>query len=182
MTLFGPKSISVRKRGFTLIEMTVVIIIISALAAVALDRYYKLLIDVERTSMEHDLGVMRSAIGIQVAGHYVAGDMAGLEELVGGNPMDFLVEKPKNYLGVKGLHELGEMEKGSWIYDPQAEILVYLVRNRMYFKSRLEEPERARFKILPVYSEKRKEDVITKYLSGLRLQPVEPYRWLRPWE
>ncbi|HHE07855.1 MAG TPA: prepilin-type N-terminal cleavage/methylation domain-containing protein [Chlorobaculum parvum] len=47
------------QRGFTFFELAVVVTIISALAVVALSYYYKLLVDVERTAMEHDLGVMQ---------------------------------------------------------------------------------------------------------------------------
>ncbi|MEE4254227.1 MAG: type II secretion system protein, partial [Desulfuromusa sp.] len=88
------------QRGFTFLELVVVITIISVLGFFALNRYYKLLVDVERTSMQHDLGVIRSAISMQVAGHYVAGNMIGLKKLVDSNPMDLLAETPNNYLGV----------------------------------------------------------------------------------
>src|SRR6056297_313783 len=101
-----------KEKGFTFLELAVVITIIRALAAVALDRYYKLLVDVERTSMEHDLGVMRSAISLQVAGHYVAGNMAGLNQLAGSNPVDLLAEKPNNYLGVLSPDNGADVEDG----------------------------------------------------------------------
>ena len=159
----------------------VVIAIISALVVVALDRYYKLLVDVERTSMEHDLGVMRSAIGMQVAAHYVAGEMAGLQQLVGGNPMDLLAERPSNYLGALNAYEIEELKKGSWVYDRNSQQLIYLVRNHLYFESQLEDPARARFKIFPVYSDRIAGDESNKYISGLTLRHLEPYQWLRPW-
>lgn len=169
------------QRGFTLLELVVVITIISVLGFFALNRYYKLLVDVERTSMEHDLGVMRSAISMQVAGHYVAGNMAGLEKLAGSNPMDVLSEKPNNYLGVISHYKIENIEKGSWFYDGKEQTLIYLVRNQLYFVTDLAEPSRARFKIYPVYSDKSK-GAQTKYMSGLTLKGEEPYRWLRPWE
>jgi prepilin-type N-terminal cleavage/methylation domain-containing protein len=103
-----------KQRGFTFLELVVVVSIISILGVVALNYYYKLMVDVERTSMERDLGVMRSAIGIQVAGHFVSGNMAGLEKLVDSNPMDLLAEKPSNYLGVISHYKVEEIEKGSW--------------------------------------------------------------------
>ena len=171
--------------GFTLLELVVVIGIICFLAVVALDRYYRLLIDVERTSMEHNLGVMRSAINMQVADRYVKGDMAGIAKLVDSNPMDHLAEIPANYLGTidtADLQNLADLERGSWIFDAGSQTLIYLVRNRMYFQSVLEEPERARFKIFPVYSDRRDGEQVRQYLSGLRLQPLEPYQWLKPWE
>lgn len=169
------------QRGFTFFELAVVVTIISALAVVALSYYYKLLVDVERTAMEHDLGVMRSAIGMQVAAHFVSSDMAGLKKLVGSNPMDLLAEKPKNYLGVISHYKVEDIETGSWFYDSQAMSLIYLVRNQVYFETTLKEPARVQFKIMPVYSDRRQGERRKKYISGLTLKALEPYRWLRPW-
>jgi len=170
-----------KQRGFTLFELVVVILVISILGVVALNYYYKLLVDVERTSMEHDLGVLRSAVSMQVASHFVAGDMRGLEKLTDSNPMDFLAEKPNNYLGVISHYKLEEIEKGSWFYDSGSETLIYLVRNQLYFETKLESPARARFKIFPVYADRKRDGKIIKYISGLSVKALEPYRWLRPW-
>jgi general secretion pathway protein G len=161
--------------------LVVVITIISALAVVALNLYYKLLVDVERTSMEHDLGVMRSAISMQFAGYYVAGNMAGLKNLVDSNPMDLLAEKPKNYLGVIAHYQIEDIEKGSWFYDSKEQVLIYLVRNQLYFETSLAAPARAKFKIYPVYSDRAKGGGKANFISGLTLKEQEPYRWLRPW-
>ncbi len=177
-----PKYPGSKKEGFTLLELVVVITIISTLVVVALGRFYKLMIDVERTSMEHDLGVMRSAIGLQVAGHFIAGDMAGLEQLTESNPMELLAEKPNNYLGAFSSYDLDQLETGSWIYDENAKILIYLVRNHVYFESALENPARVRFKIFPVYSDRITGIGKHRYISGLSLGPIEPYQWLSPWE
>ncbi len=170
-----------RQRGFTFLELVVVIAIISILAVVALNYYYKLLVDVERTSMEHDLGVMRSAVSMQVAGHFAAGNMAGLKDLIDSNPMDLLAEKPNNYLGVISHYRLEDIEPGSWFYDGQAGVLVYLVRNQLYFETGLKGPARVNFKIFPVYSDRKQKDGVRKYISGLTLKSLQPYRWLRPW-
>jgi len=176
------KHTSLRKGGFTLLELVVVITIISVLVVVALDRFYKLMIDVERTAMEHDLGVLRSAIGMQVAGHFVAGDMVGLQQLTESNPMDLLSERPNNYLGVFSSFDLDELKTGSWFYDDQAKVLIYLVRNQVYFNSMLDKPGRARFKISPVYSDRISGTNKSQYISGLSLKPLEEYRWISPWK
>ena len=165
-------------KGYTFLELLIVIAIISILIAVALDRYSKLLVDVERTSMEHDLGVMRSAMGMQVAEHFLAGNMGGLKELVNSNPMDLLAEKPKNYLGLVSHKEAVEIEAGNWYYDTDINALVYLVINDRYFETELK-PKRARFKIYPVYSDKKLGTVSKTYQSGLSLRSMEPYRWLK---
>ena len=173
---------SSKQRGFTFLELAVVITVISALAMVALNYYYKLLVDIERTAMEHDLGSLRSAISIQVAAHYSAGDVTGLAKLVDSNPMDLLSEKPKNYLGVISHYDLKKLEKGSWFYDSKSQTLIYLVRNQLYFETMLESSARARFKIVPVYSGKKQEEFGISNVSWLALKDLEPYRWLRPWD
>ena len=169
-------------RGFTFLELAVVITIISVLAVFALDRYYRLLVDVERTAMTHDLGVMRSAISLQVAGHFVAGDMAGLEGLVNSNPMELLAEKPDNYLGVIHHERLEGLAPGNWFFEASTGTLLYMVRNDLYFETSLGKPKRARFMIQAVSSEKLQGGAKQTYLSGLKLQALEPYRWLRPWD
>lgn len=177
---YDRKFLRSRQRGFTFFELAVVITVISILAVVVLTYYYKLLVDVERTAMERDLGIMRSAIGLQVAGYFVAGNMTGLNDLVGSNPMDLLSETPKNYLGVIGYYKIENIEKGSWFYDSKEQMLIYLVKNQLYFETKLPAPARARFKIYPVYSDSA-EGGKKKYISGLTLKELEPYRWLRPW-
>lgn len=166
------------QKGFTLFELVVVIVIISILATFALDRYARLLVDVERTSMEHDLGVMRSAISMQVAAHYLAGEMEALRLLADSNPMELLAEKPTNYVGILSREKAETIEKGAWYYDLDSKELIYLVINNRYF-STASQSDRARFKVFPVFSEKRVGTAGKTYLSGLRLKAVEPYRWLK---
>lgn len=164
-----------RQKGFTFLELVVVITIISILAVFAFDRYYRLLVDVERTTMEHDLGVMRSAIAMQVASYFVAGKMPELETLLGTNPMELLAEQPKNYLGVRSRQNIDGIEPGNWFYDADAKLLVYVVRNTLFFETERAKPARVRFKIFPVYSDRDQGS----YLSGLRLRSLETYRWLK---
>lgn len=183
MSIFDDKkNTSFQQQGFTLLELVVVITIISALVVVALDRFYKLMVDVERTTMEYNLGVMRSAIGIQIAAHFAAGDMEGLLQLANSNPMGLLAEKPNNYIGAFTLYDLDKLDKGSWFYDERSQTLIYLVRNSVYFESALDDPKRARFKIFPVYSDRITGDIKKGYISGLTLKRLEPYGWLRPWK
>ena len=164
-----------KQTGFSLLELVVVIAIISLLAAVGLDRYYRLLVDVERATMEHNLGVMRSAVAMQVAAYFVAGSMAELDRLVGGNPMELLAEPPENYLGVRSQDEAVDAEPGNWFFDAQEQVLYYLVRNTVFFEANLNDPVRVGFRILPVYSQKDQGE----YISGLSLRPLNSYRWLK---
>ena len=169
-----------RQRGFSPLELVVVVAVISLLALVALHQFYKLLVDVERSAMELDLSVMRSALSMQVADYFAKGRLGDLEALVNSNPVDLLEEKPDNYLGVISYKNLENIEKGSWFFAEQAHELIYLVKNELYFETTLDPPARARFKVEAVYSDQTKAAGGAESISGLLLEELEPYCWLRP--
>jgi len=167
-------------RGFTLFELIVVITIISVLAVFALNYYRKLLIEVEQSTLEYNLGSLRSALSMRFAENFVAGKTQDLIVLVGSNPMELLAEKPKNYLGQISKKDEQPVDPGHWYFDSDSKLLVYLVKNPEHFSSSLSGTPRIRFKLNPVYSEKLSAGQKIKYISGLELKSVEPYHWLPP--
>lgn len=169
-------------RGFSLLELVIVIIIISVLLVVAISRLLALAVDAERVAMETVAGVVRSAIGIKVAEHIVNQDVPGLARLVGTNPMDRLAELPGNYLGVQDGVNPATLADGNWYYDRRDGTLVYLVRNTGFFRGGLDNPPRARFAIRLVYADRNGNgtfDPGIDRIEGLRLAPIEPYEWVR---
>jgi general secretion pathway protein G len=167
------------QRGFTLLEMVVVIIFISVIGFIALSYYQKLLVDVERTKLQHDVGVMRSALGIEMASYIVAGEMSRMEELVGSNPIELLEEKPENYLGSYAGDRGRELKAGNWFFAEDEGVLVYIVRNVDYCMTQLIDPKRIKFKIFPILTDNVREDT---RIVGLTLKEIEVYSWLSPWE
>jgi prepilin-type N-terminal cleavage/methylation domain-containing protein len=169
-------------RGFSLLELVVVIAIISLLMVVAIQRLMAMRVDAERVAMEVVLGALRSAIGIRVAESIVKHDMAALRALDGSNPMDRLSEVPKNYLGELDNPNPAALENGNWYFDRSSRALVYLPQHAGYFAGGLPEPPRARFAIKLVYTDKNKNgvwDAGAEAIEGLRLTALEPYRWLK---
>lgn len=169
-------------RGFTLLELTVVIIIVSFLAVIAIARLLAIQVDAERVSMGTVLGTLRSAIGMAVAESIVKQDMRGLEALVGSNPMDRLAETPHNYLGAIDHPNPVGYEDGNWYFDRDSGELVYLVRNKANFTGGAADPPRARFKVEPAYRDRngnKRFDSGIDSVEGLRLTPIEPYKWIR---
>lgn len=168
-------------RGFSLIELLVVIIIISILMVLAIQRLLALQVDAERVVMESTVGALRSAIGIKVAEKIVRQKINDLAALEDSNPMNLLAEVPRNYLGeIGGETDPYTLEKGSWYFDTTARTLVYLVDNTGYFSGGVEDPPRARFKVRLVYTDANGNGVFDAgidSLEGVRLAVQEPYKW-----
>jgi prepilin-type N-terminal cleavage/methylation domain-containing protein len=67
-------AVTSRVRGFTLIELVMVIVILGVLAAVAIPKFVDMKGDAERASVEATVGALRSARGIYVAKAAVCGN------------------------------------------------------------------------------------------------------------
>jgi general secretion pathway protein G len=166
--------------GFSLLEITVVVILVAIFYAVALERLIGIQADAERVAMENLAGIMRSALGIKVAEHIVKQDMAGLAALVGSNPVDRLTQPPGNYLGSLHAANPAILEDGNWYFDEDARSLVYLVRHGSRFEGGLSNPARARFSVELVYTDKNRNgryDTGVDAIEGVKLSALEPYRW-----
>lgn len=169
-------------RGFSLLELVVVIVIISVLLVVAISRLLAIMVDAERVTMETVAGTLRSAIGMKVAESIVRHRVPELRQLEGSNPMDRLAELPTNYLGELRGADPARLADGNWYFDADARVLVYLVRHQGFFSGGQSNPARARFAVRLVYADRngngRYEEGVDA-VEGLRLAPVEPYRWKR---
>ena len=176
------KSTRLGHSGFTLLELIVVVGIVAILFTVGLNKYLALLVEVERATMAQNIGIMRSAVAMQVAKKIVGDDLDGLGELAETNPMNYLTEQPQNYLGEFQGADPAAIEGGQWYFEKAGNYLVYRVKNTDYFQGGLAGPKRVRFQIALVYADHngsgRFEPKIDA-LEGLRLAALEPYQWLK---
>lgn len=79
-----------RQKGFTLIELVVVIVVLGLLAATALPRFLDITGDARRASVQGVAGGMRSAVALAKAGFLVSGgtspvNMDGVSVTVNGS-------------------------------------------------------------------------------------------------
>ena len=169
-------------RGFSLLELVIVIVIISVLLVLAISRLLALQVDAERVTMEMVAGTLRSAIGMKVAESIVKSKVSDLQAIEGSNPMALLAETPHNYLGERDGVDPATLEDGNWYFDKREKTLVYLVRNKGFFTGGPPKPPRARFAVRLVYSDKNGNGAFDRgadAVEGLRLSPVEAYSWSR---
>jgi len=169
-------------RGFSLLELVIVIVIISVLMVLAMTRLLALMVDAERVTMESVAGALRSAIGMKVAEGIVKSKVSELRAFEGSNPMALLAETPRNYLGELDGVDPAKLEDGNWYFDKRDKTLVYLVRNKGFFTGGQSGPPRARFAVRLVYSDSNGNGVFdpgADTVEGLRMTPVEKYSWTR---
>ncbi len=170
-----------RRAGFTLLELVVVICIVAFVGAYLTRKVEVLQARAEHASMEHVLGSLRSALGLEVARHVVRGREAELVKLLAGNPMERLAERPWNYLGALEQSELASVAKGHWYFDRDRSLLVYRVRHTAFFDSPLPGVPRVRLKLSPEFADSNRNgkfDSDADVLQGLTVRSLEPYRWL----
>src|SRR5438045_2255799 len=103
--------------GFSLIEFIVVLVIISIVAAVLLDRVKFYQEHAEKTTMEATAATIQAALHLRMAGYLALGRDRDVAGLVGENPMDWLARKPNNYAGAFDRMGADELPDGIWYYD-----------------------------------------------------------------
>jgi len=173
--------ISRKEAGFSFLELILVIAIIGLLFSVAVDKLVVLKAEAERTAMSQILGSLRSAMGIQIASHISNGTIEKLVESINSNPMDWLSEKPENYIGVLNEPDPNDVESRQWYFDSYNKYLVYRVSNSEYFKSTLKGAKRARFRVNLDYTDNNENGKYSPGIDeihGLTLLSIEPYEWL----
>ena len=166
--------------GFSLLELLVVIVLISVLVSVAIDRLIVLRAKAEAAAMQQVLGSIRSGIQIRVAELLATQRAAEIPALIGSNPMLRLAERPANYLGELFGPDPGALAPGSWYFDTREGALVYLVDNTDFFDSELPPPARARFAIEAVFEDLNGNghyDPGIDRVGGIRLASRSAYTW-----
>ena len=170
-----------RKNGFTLIELVVVIIIISTLGAVLLDRMWFYQEAAEKAAMEQMAGTLRSALHFQIADRLLSGKTADIGELAADNPINWLAEPPANYVGDRFAPAAGAVSKGNWYFDLKDRHLVYVVARGEHFTPNQQGRKEVRYAVRLIFSKKipqaGQENAAKQDINGVVLALAEPYQW-----
>ena len=160
--------------GASLFEFVVVLIIISVLAAVLLNRlgYYKEML--EKAAMDATLRNIKTGLQVKLAELIVTNRQSQASRLESEDPLEWLDEKPLNYGG----SYRSPSNVGTWYFDAGTHELVYVVNagNRLELDTD-QAPRQLRFRVRLVKDRLTLFGNAVESVTGVTLQPVKPYRW-----
>ncbi len=165
-------------KGFTLLELIVVISIISVLAGIFLSRIPFYQEQAEKAAMEQVAGAVQSALLLRFAALHTRGAATdkNLQALATDNPVQWLQQKPKNYAGEYFDPTPRSVAPGQWLFDLKSRDLIYLPQHTDYLNAGKDGHKWLRFHVRlgyePALGGKGKE------LTSTLFEPVEAYRWL----
>ena len=116
---------------------------------------------------------VRSSVNLRVAELALNNRFAELDALVGQNPMDLLVQKPTNYLGVLTDAARRPVAPGNWYFDNASKEVVYSIDLGRYFYPDERGWQRVAWHITLVPGGAGKPDVP----QWARFELVKPYHW-----
>ena len=154
-------------RGFTLFELAVVVSVIGILIVVLLSRMAFYRDEAERLAYEQTLTALRTEVQLQTYALMIAGRQKEIPALAGQNPMNWLAQKPPNYLGEFDAPDVKKLASGNWFFDRSDGKLVYLLNQRSIFDPK--DSELPKFKV----SYSKGSENVTGGVEKLALVPVQ---------
>ena len=88
---------------------------------------------------------------------------------------------PSRYLGELDSPDPDTLPSGSWYFDHDAGLLVYVVTNTEFFTSVLSGPDRIRYRVTVEYQDNDHDgryDPETDDFTGIEMKNLEGYRWV----
>ena len=168
-------------RAFTLLELVVVIALIGTLISVAAYKLLPYIDEAERVAVLRVEGQLRSTLMMEAAERIVRGQSASISALEGTNPVKFLLEPPKNYVGERLQREIEQSPARRWYFEEDGQRLVYRLGEPYALSARDEAMENPAFQVRVAFADTNGNGVFEAQrdeLHGVRLQRVAGAQWL----
>jgi general secretion pathway protein G len=171
-----------RVRAFTLFELVVVVTIIAVLAVVLAEHLLTYQERAEKAAMEQTVVVLRSAMQLRAASLLVRDRLNDIKQLESDNPMNWLSDRPANYIGVFADPPPADISAGKWYFDGRQKLLVYVPQRTRYFVPGTDGQMAIRFRVridLGLLPGEEGRANPMRGLSNMQLTATEPYNWFR---
>lgn len=166
-------------KGFTLLELMVVIAIISVLAGVLFNRVWFYQEQAEKAAMEQVAGALQSALIMKYGRLLIDGKPADVKSLVTENPINWLMKQPPNYVGEYFAPTPGAISPGNWAFDLKNRELVYAPAHVEYLVANSNGYKWVRYRTHLQYEAlAASKDGKALELTSVLFEPVEPYQWM----
>lgn len=172
------KKLNSLQHGFTFLELIFVILIISTLVFISLDRLWAIRAAAERASVIQVIGNIKSALGLEVVRLALKGKMADIALLENANPMPLLAQAPTTYISEQDNDNV--TETGVWYFDKKNKALIYNIIFDENFKTTLKGLPRIRHQVKLIYNDNnhnKQFDIEYDNIYGLDLLPLEKFNW-----
>lgn len=115
-----------RQGGATRLELALGAILAAVLSGLLLNSLISYQGESKQVAAKQLIGSLRTALAVRSATVISTTGNAGLLELSHQNPMTWLQQQPKNYLGEYYSPNKDALPKGNWYFDRAAKTVVYL--------------------------------------------------------
>lgn len=160
--------------GIALFEIVLVIIMISVLFLVAMQRLLPLRGQAEAAMVVSSIGAMQASLGSEVAARVLREGADALPDLAASNPVDLLLKPPGGYQGARASVDPTALAPGEWAFDTGRGVLIYRVRYAQYFEGGLMDPPRGEWQIELHYAG---DSNAPGDIRGVLLSPLAGTRW-----
>ncbi len=166
------------QRGFTLIELIIVITIVVILAAVLLERVWFYQEQAEKTAMVEVVGAIQSALVMQHGRLLTRGMESEVTVLAADNPMRWLSKQPRNYSGEFYDPTPRSVAPGNWVFDLRSRELIYVLDRADHFILSKDGNKWIRYRVNLIYDPALgASGKPPKELVGALFEPTESYQW-----
>jgi len=167
-------------RGFTLIELIVVITVIVILAGLFLVRIPGYQEQAEKAAMQQVEGALQTALVLRYGALMTRGaaNEKELSALAADNPMNWLQRLPPNYRGEYYDPTPRTVAPGNWMFDLKSRDLIYVVDHGDAFTPGKDGKKWIRFHARLGYAPMLGQAQAGKELVSTLFEPTEPYHWL----